>query len=256
VTRRFEVHPDVPAVAAATADRLIAAGRNAIRRRGRFILALSGGTTPLAVCPLLVVPPRVRMLDWSRVEFFFGDERAVPPNDPESNYNTARLALLDYLPGLRMEQVHRMPCELQDLDAGAWQYERELREVIGGDGIPRFDLIWLGMGADGHTASLFPATAALDERERLVVANWVPSIHAWRMTLTFPILNAAREAMFVVTGADKAPPVAAVRSGSANPPAARVRARRTVWLVDEAAAGSPTGPDADERGGATAGSIR
>jgi 6-phosphogluconolactonase len=112
------------------------------------------------------------------------------------------------------------------------------------------------MGADGHTASLFPATAALDERERLVVANWVPSIDAWRMTLTFPILNAAREAMFVVTGADKAPPVAAVRSGSANPPAARVRARRTVWLVDEAAAGSPTGPDADERGGATAGSIR
>ena len=190
---------------------------------------------PLAVCPLLVVPPRVRMLDWTRVEFFFGDERAVPPNDPESNYNTARLALLDYLPRLRMEQVHRMPCELEDLDAGARQYEEELRRVVGGDGIPRFDLVWLGMGADGHTASLFPGTAALEERERLVVANWVPSLDAWRMTLTYPVLNAAREAMFVVTGADKSDALARVRAGSPDTPAALVRAERTVWLVDTAA---------------------
>jgi 6-phosphogluconolactonase len=237
VTRRFEILPDAEAVAAATADRLIAAGRNAIRRRGRFILGLTGGSTPLAVCPLLVVPPRVRMLDWTQVEFFFGDERAVPPNDPESNYNTARLALLDYLPRLRMSQVHRMPCELDDLDAGAWQYEAELRNVVDGDGVPRFDLIWLGMGADGHTASLFPGTAALEERKRLVLSTWVPSLEAWRMTLTYPVLNAAREAMFVVTGADKADAVASVRSGSMERPAARVRADRTLWLVDAAAAG-------------------
>ena len=237
MTPGFEVHPDPEAVAAATADRLLAAGRNAIRRRGRFILALTGGSTPLAVCPLLVVPPRVRMLDWTRVEFFFGDERAVPPNDPESNYNTARLALLDYLPRLRMEQVHSMPCELEDLDAGAWQYEEELRRVVGGDGVPRFDLVWLGMGADGHTASLFPGTAAMHERERLVVANWVPALGAWRMTLTYPVLNAAREAMFVVNGADKADALARVRAGSPDTPAARVRAERTVWLVDTAAAG-------------------
>ena len=256
MTRRFEVLPDVQAVATATADRLLAVGRNAIRRRGRFILALTGGSTPLAVCPLLVVPPRVRMLDWSRVEFFFGDERAVPPNDPESNYNTARLALLDYLPGLRMDQVHRMPCELEDLDAGAWQYERELRDVIGGSGVPRFDLIWLGVGADGHTASLFPGSEALGERERLVVANWVPSLDAWRMTLTYPVLNAAREAMFVVTGADKAAAVAAVRAGSTDPPSGRVRARRTLWLVDEAAAGVAPGPSAVEREALTAGTIR
>ena len=238
MSRRFEILPDPDAVAAATADRLIAAGRNAIRRRGRFILGLTGGTTPLAVCPLLVVPPRVRMLDWTKVQFFFGDERAVPPNDPESNYNTARLALLDYLPRLRMEQVHRMPCELEDIDAGARQYEAELRRVVGGNGTPVFDLIWLGMGADGHTASLFPGTAALDERERLVVANWVPSLDAWRMTLTYPVLNAAREAMFVVNGADKADAVARIRSGSHDLPAARVRAGRTLWLVDAAAAGT------------------
>jgi 6-phosphogluconolactonase len=238
VTRRFEVLPDVEAVGAATADRLIAAGRNAIRRRGRFILALTGGSTPLAVCPLLVVPPRVRMLDWSKVEFFFGDERAVPPDDMESNYNTARIALLDYLPRLRMEQVHRMPCDLEDLDAGARIYEHELRRVIGGDGVPVFDLIWLGMGPDGHTASLFPGSAGLTERERLVVAHYAPGPDAWRMTLTFPVLNAAREVMFVATGAEKADAFRSVRSGSRELPAGRVRARRTLWLVDEAAAGA------------------
>jgi len=237
VTRRFEVLPDVQAVAAATADRLVAAGRNAIRRRGRFVLGLSGGSTPLAVCPLLVVPPRVRMLDWSKVEFFFGDERAVPPDDPESNYNTARLAMLDYLPRVRMEQVHRMPCDLEDLEAGARLYERELRRVIGGDGLPVFDLIWLGMGADGHTASLFPGSAGIDERERLVVAHYAPGPDAWRMTLTFPVLNAAREAMFVVTGAEKADAFRSVRLGSRELPAGRVRPRRTLWLADAAAAG-------------------
>lgn len=237
MTQRFEVLPDVEAVAAATADRLLAAGRNAIRRRGRFVLALSGGSTPFAVCPLLVVPPRVRMLDWSKVEFFFGDERAVPPDDPESNYNTARVAMLDYLPRISMSQVHRMPCDLEDLDAGARLYERELRRVIGGDGIPVFDLIWLGMGPDGHTASLFPGSAGLVERKRLVVAHYAPGPDAWRMTLTFPVLNAAREVMFVATGAEKAEAFASVRSGSRELPAGRVRARRTLWLVDAAAAG-------------------
>jgi len=240
LTRRFEVLPDVNAVAAATADRLIAAGRNAIRRRGRFVVALSGGSTPLAVCPLLMVPPRVRMLDWSRVEFFFGDERAVPPDDMESNYNTARIALLDYLPRLNMAQVHRMPCDLDDLEAGAEIYEHELRRIIGGNerGLPVFDLIWLGMGPDGHTASLFPGSAGLTERKRLVVAHYAPGPDAWRMTLTFPVLNAAREAMFVVTGAEKADAFRSVRSGSRELPAGRVRARRTLWLVDAAAAGA------------------
>ena len=238
MSRRFEILPDADAVAAATADRLVAAGRNAIRRRGRFVVALTGGSTPLAVCPLLVVPPRVRMLDWSKVEFFFGDERAVPPDHPESNYNTARLAMLDYLPRVRMERVHRMPGDAEDLDAGARRYEEELRAVIGGDPIPRFDLVWLGMGADGHTASLFPGSTALEERERLVVATWAPGPAAWRMTLTYPVLNAAREAMFVVTGADKADALARVRSASDGPPAAHVSAERTLWLVDRAAAGT------------------
>jgi 6-phosphogluconolactonase len=242
--RSFEVHPDVHAVAAAAADRLVAAGRNAIRRRGRFMLALSGGSTPLAVCPLLVIPPRVRMLDWRRVDFFFVDERAVPPDDAESNYRTTREALLDYLPGVGMDHVHRMRGEAADLDAAASEYEGELRDAFGlgpGEGPPRFDLAWLGMGSDGHTASLFPGSAALAERRRWVCANWAPTRRAWRLTLTFVVLNAARQAMFVVTGADKAVAFASVRSGEDRLPAAHVRARRTRWVVDAAAAGAVPG---------------
>ena len=239
MSRRYLVLPDVPSVAAATADRLIAAGRNAIRRRGRFTLALSGGSTPLAVCPLLVVPPRVRQLDWTRVEFFFGDERAVPPDHPDSNYGSERAALLDYLPGVRAHQVHRMLGEASDLDAAARAYESELRAAFGisGHRPPSFDLIWLGMGPDGHTASLFPGSAALHEKDRWVVANWAPAPAAWRLTLTFPVLSAAREAMFVVTGADKAGAFRAIRSGRRDLPAAQVNARRTVWIVEAAAAG-------------------
>lgn len=235
----FEVLSDPDAVARATADHLVAAGRNAIRRRGRFMLALTGGSTPQTVCPLLVVPPRVRMLDWRQVEFFFGDERAVPPDDAESNYRAAREAMLDYLPHVRMEQVHRMRGEAEDLDQAAREYEADLRESFGigsGPGRPHFDLIWLGMGADGHAASLFPGSDALRERRRWVRANWAPGIQKWRLTLTYPILNAAREVMFVATGAEKAGALEAVRAGEPLP-AARVRARRTRWVVDEAAAG-------------------
>jgi 6-phosphogluconolactonase len=238
VTREFVVLPDADAVAITTADRLIAAGQEAIERNGSFFFALTGGSTPLTVCPLLVVPPRVNQLDWSRTEFFFGDERAVPARHPESNYNTARLALLDFLPGVEPGQVHRMIGEAADLDAAAHGYEAAIRRTLGGDAVPpQLDLVWLGMGSDGHTASLFPGTAAIDETERLVVPNWVPAMDAWRLTMTFPLLNAAREVNFVVTGADKARPFASVRSGSDELPSARIDAERTLWFVDQAAAG-------------------
>ena len=243
MTREFVVLPDADAVATVTADRLIAAGQEAIDRHGRFYFALTGGSTPLAVCPMLVVPPRVNQLDWSKVEFFFGDERAVPSRHPQSNYNTARIALLDFLPGVLAGQVHRMIGEAADLDAAAHAYQALVRRTL--DPMPEiepapppaFDLIWLGMGPDGHTASLFPDTSALDETERWVVPNWVPQLDAWRLTLTFPILNAAREVNFVVTGADKAAAFASVRSGSLELPSARIEAARTDWLVDEEAAG-------------------
>jgi 6-phosphogluconolactonase len=239
VTREFVVLDDVDAVALATADRLITAGQEAIDRHGAFHFALTGGSTPLAVCPLLVVPPRVNELDWSRTEFFFGDERAVPARHPQSNYNTARLALLDYLPGVAPGQVHRMIGEAADLDAAARAYEAIIRRTLDDEPQPpRFDMIWLGMGPDGHTASLFPGTTALTDTERWVVPNWVPDMEAWRLTLTLPILNAAREVNFVVTGSDKAPALASVRSGSLDYPAGQIDAERTTWFVDQAADGS------------------
>jgi 6-phosphogluconolactonase len=239
LTRSFSVLPDEGATYAAAADHIVAAGQQAIRERGRFVMALSGGSTPRFVCPMLVVPPRVQMVDWSHVDFFFGDERAVPPNDPQSNFNTAREALLDYLPGLDWDRVHRMPCELDDLHLGARQYQEEIAETLGvrPPEVPVLDLIWLGMGADGHTASLFPGSDGLDEQDRWVVAHYAPGPDAWRMTLTFPVLNAAREALFVITGAEKADAFRAIRDGSREYPAGRVEAQTTTWLADAAAAG-------------------
>jgi 6-phosphogluconolactonase len=239
VTRELIVLPDATAVAAATADRLIAAGQAAIADHGRFHLALTGGSTPQIVCPLLVVPPRVLELDWTKVEFFFGDERAVPARHPDSNYNTARQMLLDYLPRVGPGQVHRMIGEAADLDAAARAYQALINRIVpkGASGLPEFDLVWLGMGPDGHTASLFPGTDALDEAERWVVPNWVPQLDAWRLTLTFPILNAAREVNVVATGTEKAWAVRAMQAVSEElPPAGRVDAALTVWLVDQAAA--------------------
>ena len=255
MTREFVVFDDANAVAAATADRVIAAGKEAIGRRGRFFVALTGGSTPLMVCPLLVIPPRVSALDWSKVEFFFGDERAVPSRHPESNYNLARTAFLDYLPGVRPGQVHRMIGEAADLDAACRAYESLIARTVGAPhgAISSFDLIWLGMGPDGHTASLFPDTAALGERGRWVVPNWVPKLDAWRMTMTYPLLNAAREVNFVVTGADKAPAVAAVRDGTGDLPAAQIDAQRTLWFIDQAAAGEAAQDAQDAQDATTAG---
>lgn len=239
--RRFIVLPTPEAVAEAAADRVVAAARNAIRRRGRFRIALSGGSTPRPVYALLAAPPRVAAVDWSRVEFFWGDERCVPPDNPESNYGVARELLLDRLPGLRKAAVHRMAADLPEREREARRYQGQIARAFdtspGDPGPPAFDLIWLGMGRDGHTASLFPGSTALEERRRWVATTWAPGPAVWRMTLTLPIVNAARSVLFVVIGADKAGPLRSVRSGSDALPAARVRARSTVWLVDAHAAG-------------------
>ena len=235
---RFEVLDSADDVARATADRFVAVAVGAIDERGIVRVALSGGGTPKQVYPLLLEPARRNAVDWSAVEFFWGDERAVPPDHPESNFGVAYGILISQLPGVRPDRVHRMPAEAEDLDAAALSYESELRLAFGARGVepPSFDLIWLGMGPDGHTASLFPGSAAIDEEERWVVANWAPSQEAWRMTLTFPVLRAARETLFVVTGADKADALDAVRAGSPDLPAARVSGDNVTWIVDAAAA--------------------
>jgi 6-phosphogluconolactonase len=243
VNARFTVLPTPAAVAEAAADRIVAAARNAIRRRGRCLLALSGGSMPRLVYPLLASLPRVGAVDWSRVEFFWGDERAVPPDHPDSNFGLACSLLLDHLPDLRPAAVHRMPADGPNREVAAARYEVELGEAFGvrpdSSRRPRFDLIWLGMGRDGHTASLFSGGRAVEERQRWVIPCTAGSgsVVAKRMTFTLPLINAARAVLFVVAGADKAAAVRAVRSGSRDLPAARVRARSILWLLDASAAG-------------------
>ncbi|MDP9467348.1 MAG: 6-phosphogluconolactonase [Chloroflexota bacterium] len=241
MSRRFVVLATPEAVAEAAADRIVAAARNAIRRRRRFRIALSGGSTPRPVYALLAAPPRVAAVEWSRVEFFWGDERCVPPDDAESNFGMGTRLLLDRLPGLKEGAVHRMPADAPDREAAARRYQAEVARAFGiapdAPHPPAFDLVWLGMGRDGHTASLFPGSTALTDRHRWVVATWAPAPAVWRMTLTLPVINAARSVLFVVSGGDKAGPLRSIRSGALDLPAARVRARSTVWLVDATAAG-------------------
>jgi len=220
------------------AERIASLAVEAIERRGRFDWVLSGGSTPAQLYALLAGPEWARRFDWARVAFFFGDERCVPPDDPQSNYRMARTSLLEPL-GVSGEQVHRMRGEL-GAQAAAEDYRAELQRCPGPGpgGLPVFDLILLGLGGDGHTASLFPGTAALDER-----SVWVSESHPAglvpRVTLTFPVLDAARRVLFLVSGSDKARAVREVLHGKrASLPAARVRqqAGDAEWLLDAAAA--------------------
>lgn len=238
---KTEVLPSPAAVAEAAGRLFIAAASDAVAARGRFAVALAGGSTPEALYRWLAAPERATQVDWQRVQVFFGDERCVPPDDPASNYGKAREALLSRIP-LPAGNVHRVAGELPPEEA-ARAYERELAGVSG-DAIPRFDLILLGMGDDGHTASLFPGMPALEECERPCVATDVPPYvkpHVPRVTLTFPALNAARIVAFLVTGQGKAPRVAeALSRATEGPllPAARVNpsSGALTWLLDEHAA--------------------
>ena len=179
---------------------------------------MTGGSTPQRVFPHLLEPARRDAVDWSAVEFFWGDERPVPPDHPESNFGVAYASFISQLPGVRADRVHRMPAEAADLDAAALAYESELRLAFdtSGDEVPVFDLVWLGMGPDGHTASLFPGSTALEVEDRWVVANWAPALRTWRMTLTFPVLMAARATLVGVFGANKAEAIRAIRSGTSD----------------------------------------
>jgi 6-phosphogluconolactonase len=240
---QFAIYPDAEAVCAAMADRVVETAVAAIDEGGIFRIALSGGGTPKTVYPKILEPGRRDRVDWSRVEFFWGDERTVPPDDPESNFGVAYGMLIAHLPGVRPDRVHRMQAEAPDLDLAALSYESELRLAFDarGDQPPAFDLIWLGMGPDGHTASLFPGSDALDETGRWVVGNWAPHPRAWRMTLTFPVLNAGKRVIFAVEGANKADALRAIRAGGSGLPAERVAGDQVEWLIDRDAAGESAG---------------
>ena len=215
----------------------------AIARRGLFTLALAGGGTPKPVYERLAMPDVARAIEWSRVHVFFGDERCVPPDDPQSNFRMAREALLARVP-IPDENVHRVRGE-DPPTVAAEEAERSLRDVVPAAPVPSLDLVFLGLGDDGHTASLFPDTAALGEQSRLVVANFVEKLSSWRVTFTAPLINAARDVVFLVEGAGKAAALEAVLEGPFTPtllPSQLVRPGGSLhWFADEAAAGRLTG---------------
>jgi len=208
-----------------------------------FTIALSGGSTPRGLHALLAGDPAIRdRLPWHHLHFFWGDERHVPPDDPQSNYRMARESLFALAP-VPLDNIHRVPAEEPDAALAAEKYERELRTFFGLEvgQLPRFNCILLGMGSDGHTASLFPETEALHESNRLVVANWVDKFEAYRVTLTVPVLNHADLVVFLVSGHEKAEALKEVLQGDRQPdrfPAQLIRPDpgRLLWIVDRAAA--------------------
>jgi 6-phosphogluconolactonase len=213
------------------------------RSEGVLTVALSGGSTPKSLYSHLAGDETIRSaIPWEKIHFFWGDERHVPPDHPESNFRMAHEALLSKIP-IPAVNVHRIKSENPDAHQAAAEYEEELREFFQPPegGFPRFDLIFLGLGPDGHTASLFPGTKALNEDQRLVVANWVGKFNAWRISMTAPVFNRGANVIFLVGGADKAEALKAVLEGDYEPalfPAQLIRPEggRLIWIVDSAAA--------------------
>ncbi|MDT5296334.1 MAG: 6-phosphogluconolactonase [Acidobacteriota bacterium] len=234
-----QVLDDPEAVATAAARRIVELAKESIEARGSFSLALSGGSTPHRVYELLAGEEFRDRVDWPNVHVFFGDERTVPPDHAESNYRMANEALLSRVP-VPAENVHRIE-GVGDAAANASKYESEMRGLYGDAEWPRLDLVMLGMGDDGHTASLFPGTAALEETRAWVVANWVEKFDAWRITLSAPAIDAARNILFLVTGAGKSERLREVLKGERDParlPSQLIEPRDGTleWYVDRAAA--------------------
>jgi 6-phosphogluconolactonase len=231
----LEIYQDADGLADAAAQFFSRVAARSISSRGMFSVALAGGTTPRATYELLANTNLARDIDWSNVHLFWGDERCVPPDHPDSNYNMVRQALLEKVL-VPNENVHRIRGELDPMEAAAL-YRAEIKSVLGPE--PSFDLILLGMGADGHTASLFPATSALEEDSLNVVAVYVDKLQSWRVTLTLPALNRARHLLFLVSGSTKAPALTRIQAGEPLPPAlVQPTDGEMIWMVDLDAASS------------------
>jgi 6-phosphogluconolactonase len=236
--RRFATPQDL---FQAAADELIKTATDAIAQRGRFTIVLSGGSTPKSLYALIAANA-ANSLPWDKVFFFWGDERHAGPHDPDSNYRMVDESILSKIP-VPPGNVFRVLAENPDAAAAADAYEQTLRKFFDVEPgkFPRFDLVLLGLGPDGHTASLFPETAALAEKSRLVVANWVEKLNTHRITLTLPVLNEAAEVAFLVSGIDKAAALHEVLEGKA--PAEKYPSKliqpahgKLIWFVDRAAA--------------------
>jgi 6-phosphogluconolactonase len=239
------IYADLESWVTGVADFITELATRTIVERGRFTFAFSGGNTPRLVYARLASAGYIERIDWSRVEVFFGDERCVPPEDPQSNYHMARIALCDYVP-IPAANVHRIHGE-DPPEQAAQEYAHELERTFGGNasrgGPPPygFDLVLLGMGDNGHTASLFPGLAGVTESVRWVMSSYVEAVGMWRVTLTPVILNAAHHVAFLVAGADKAEMLSKVLEGPYQPvvlPAQIIKPTHGElrWLVDAAAA--------------------
>jgi 6-phosphogluconolactonase len=241
--RKVELFANGMEIARRTADDVLRIAREAAAARGVFTIALSGGSTPKVLYALLAEHPSLRnSLPWDKMKVFFGDERHVGPGHPDSNFQMASDTMLSKAP-LRPEQIHRIKGEYSDTAQAAAEYEEVVRREFGlrAGEFPRFDLILLGMGNEGHTLSLFPGTKALSETKRIVTRNWVGKLYTERVTLTAPAANNAANIIFMIAGADKACALKAVLEGPHEPdqlPAQMIQpANGTLsWLVDEAAA--------------------
>jgi 6-phosphogluconolactonase len=229
MTREIRIFSDGAAIAAAAAEEFV--------RLAPATVALSGGTTPRILYELLAAH---RDIAWDKIHFFFGDERHVPPDHPDSNYRMAEEAMLAHVP-VPESNVHRIKTENPDAAAAAADYAVEIRSVFHlSDGeLPRFDLVLLGIGPDGHTASLFPGTDVLNERQALVAAPWVPKMHSYRVTMTLPVLNNAANVLFMAGGVEKASVLKEVLEEESDPPFPSQLIRpangRLLWMVDRAA---------------------
>lgn len=233
----LRVYPTPEAVANAFAEHFVASATRAFADRGRFVVALAGGNTPRAAYELLATQYNDTTISWNDVFVYFGDERCVPPTDEQSNYRMASKTLLSRV-NIPSANVHRMRGEIDPADA-AREYAQEITQDLGAH--PEFDLVLLGMGTDGHTASLFPGTDPMTDSSALVRAVFADSVGSWRLTLTPDIFNAARIVIVATEGYEKAEALAAVREGRYDPkqfPAQIIAPTegRLIWLVDEAAA--------------------
>lgn len=240
--REVRILADSATIARRAAKELINAASAAVKEKGSFSIALAGGSTPKTLYGLLVNDPEFRgQVPWEKTKIFFGDERHVPPDNSDSNFRMANEAMLTKAP-LKAEQVNRIKGEYPDVEKAAREYEQVLRSAFGlGNGqLPRFDLILLGMGNEGHTLSLFPGTKALHDNGRLVAPNWVGKLFTDRVTFTAPVANNAALVIFMIAGADKAPALKAVLEGQYEPeqlPSQLIQPTngRALWLVDTAA---------------------
>jgi len=241
---QIATYADLDSLSQKAAQYTVHIANQAIVDHGRFNLALAGGSTPKKLYALLAAEPYRSQIDWRLVEVFWGDERCVPPNDPESNFHMAQEELLSKVPILA-GHIHRVPAEMPDHNAAAQAYEDEIRRVFITDSIPDFDLIQLGLGPEGHTASLFPHQVSLHEQQRLVIPVTTPKPPPDRLTFTPPLLNAAHNVLFLAAGAEKAEAVHAILEGEYQPdeyPAQIVRPTNgeVTWLLDTAAASELT----------------